>query len=107
MELVEDFFLLATQEEDGRPLVANLRLGCGLAAAALLELAGAGQIELGGDPVVVHDPAPLGVPEEDATSLAPPPRRHTICGGGYGPRAGTYQRTLARLVASGAGYRTA
>ncbi|MBP2708357.1 GPP34 family phosphoprotein [Microbispora sp. RL4-1S] len=102
MSLAEDFLLLALREEDGKPLIGNLQLECGLAGAVLVELAAARRIDVDGEQIVVRDPAPLGTPEEDATlARISEEEPHDLQWWIRSLRSGLYERTLARLIARG------
>jgi hypothetical protein len=101
MTAAEDFLLLAVGEGGG-PLIGQLQLGCGLAAAVLVELADAGRLDIADGRVVLRDPTPLGTPDEDA-ALAElgSAAGHDLQWWLRSLRPGLYDRILARQVARG------
>ncbi|HET9654774.1 MAG TPA: GPP34 family phosphoprotein [Kineosporiaceae bacterium] len=102
MTVAEDFTLLALMDVDGKPLIGNLQLECGLAAALLVELAEQGRIDVDGDGIVVRDVTPLGKPDEDAAlARIAETKPHDFAWWVSSLRSGLAQTTLARLVAQG------
>ncbi len=103
MATAEDFMLLAMRDDAaGGPLIGNLPLECGLAAAILMELVDAGRIDTTGDRVVVRDPAPVGVAElDDVLARIVTEQAHDLGWWVRSARSGLYGRFLAKLVARG------